>query len=108
MPVAQFDDIPQIRRLGRRLLPEFVRSGLGHDHFGLEPHPVGRPLTDMMQQRSDVPGPAGFVPNGLGRVHERPVGERAQESDGVEQIRLAHSVRAGDARERAEVDIHGY
>jgi len=103
--IPQRQGVPQEgdRRLGG--LPEIVVPRFRNEHLGLERHFVDVFLADSQKQAADVGRAVPLVAHALGCLHERTIGQGAEKRDGVEQVRFADPVHAGNACERAERDV---
>jgi hypothetical protein len=86
-------------------LTEVVSSFERNDHFGLKAHLRRVLIAHPMEQAANVGRLPPLVANRHGGVNQSVVRERAEETDGIEKIRLAYAVCARNAGERPESDV---
>lgn len=63
-------------------------------------------IAGAMEEVAHVRGSAVLIAHRGGGFHQRAAGQRLQEPDGVEQVRLAGAVGADHAGERTEPHVH--
>jgi len=92
----------------REFLPQIVDCCSRHNHLGFEGHPFVVGIAEAVEKTLDVTRTSPFVTNREGRIHQWIIREGAQETDSVQKVRFADSIRASNARERSEtnIDIH--
>jgi len=98
--------VPEEGDAGFGFLSQVIDACPGHDHLRLKRHLPGMFVADVVEEAPNVCCAARLASNRRRGINQGVVGQCAQEANRVEQVRLASSIGAGDAREGSEPHVH--